>query len=68
VLALVLGPQLETNFRRALTISHGEYATFLVHPIAAVLLVLAVLSLTWPLIARLIRGKPMEVPVATEEV
>jgi hypothetical protein len=29
---------------------------------------LAVLSLTWPLIARLIRGKPMEVPVATEEV
>jgi putative tricarboxylic transport membrane protein len=68
VLALVLGPQLETNFRRALTISHGDYVTFLTHPIAAVLLALAVLSLTWPLIARLVRGKPIEVPVATEEV
>src|SRR5258708_6297513 len=68
VLALVLGPQLETNFRRALTISHGDYVTFLAHPTAAVLLALAVLSLTWPLIAGLIRGKPTEIPVTAEEV
>jgi putative tricarboxylic transport membrane protein len=68
VLALVLGPQLETNFRRALTISQGSYLTFLTHPIAAALLALAVLSLTWPLIAAVIRGKPTEVPVGTEEV
>ena len=68
VLALVLGPQLETNFRRALTISQGDYVAFLTHPIAATLLVLAVLSLTWPVIARLVRGKPTEVPIATEEV
>jgi putative tricarboxylic transport membrane protein len=68
VLALVLGPQLETNFRRALTISQGDYATFLTHPIAAALLALAVLSLTWPLLVRLARRRAIEVPVATEEV
>ncbi|OLC19236.1 MAG: hypothetical protein AUH33_06025 [Chloroflexi bacterium 13_1_40CM_68_21] len=68
VLALVLGPQLETNLRRALTISQGDYTTFLTHPIAATLLVLAVLSLVWPLLARLARGKPTKIPVATEEV
>jgi putative tricarboxylic transport membrane protein len=68
VLALVLGPQLETNFRRALTISQGDYATFVTHPIAAALLALAVLSLTWPLLVRLVRRRAVEVPVATEEV
>src|SRR5439155_916279 len=67
VLALVLGPQLETNFRRALTISQGDYTSFLVHPIAATLLVLAVLSLVWPILVRLVRGRPTEVPIAVEE-
>lgn len=68
VLALVLGPQLETNFRRALTISHNDYLTFLTHPTAAVLIVLALLSLTWPFLVGLIRRKPVDVPVTTEEV
>ena len=68
VLALVLGPQLETNFRRALTISHNDYLTFLTHPTAAVLIVLALLSLTWPFLAGLIRRKPVDVPVTADEV
>src|SRR2546428_13768421 len=63
VLALVLGPQLETNFRRALTLSQGDYTSFLVHPIAATLLALAVLSLAWPILVRLVRGRPPEVPI-----
>ena len=68
VLALVLGPQLETNLRRALTISQGDYTTFLVHPIAATLLALAAFSLAWPLVMRVVRGRPTEVPVSNEEV
>jgi putative tricarboxylic transport membrane protein len=67
VLALVLGPQLETNFRRAVTISRGDYATFLTHPIAAVILVVAVLSLVWPVLVRIFgkRGEPL-LPAADE--
>ena len=67
VLALVLGPQMETNFRRALTISQGDYTTFLYHPISAVLLLAALLSLSWPLLVRLSGKKePVMLPVAEE--
>jgi len=67
VLALVLGPLMETNFRRALTISQGDYSVFLTHPISAVLLLAAVLSLTWPLLMQLFgRSAEMPVPVAEE--
>jgi putative tricarboxylic transport membrane protein len=68
VLALVLGPLMETNFRRALSLSQGDYTVFVTHPISAVLLLAAVVSLTWPLIARLF-GRSAEIPVpAPEEV
>jgi putative tricarboxylic transport membrane protein len=67
VLALVLGPLMETNFRRALQISQGDYSIFLTHPISAVLLLGAVLSLTWPLLMRLVgRSTAMPVPAAEE--
>ena len=67
VLALVLGPLMETNFRRALTISQGDYSVFLTHPISAVLLLAAILSLTWPLLMKLFgRSTEMPVPVAEE--
>jgi putative tricarboxylic transport membrane protein len=68
VLALVLGPLMETNFRRALSLSQGDYSVFLTHPISAFLLLAAVLSLTWPLLVRLLGGSgTMPVP-APEEV
>ena len=68
VLALVLGPLMETNFRRALSLSQGDYTVFLTHPISAFLLLAAVLSLTWPLLVRLLGGSgAMPVP-APEEV
>jgi putative tricarboxylic transport membrane protein len=35
VLGYVLGPMLEENFRRSLTISHGELSVFIERPIAA---------------------------------
>jgi putative tricarboxylic transport membrane protein len=68
VLALVLGPMMETNFRRTLAISQGDYTVFLTHPISAFLIICAVLSLAWPLIARLFTGGKQEVqmPLAEE--
>ena len=67
VLALVLGPQMETNLRRALTISQNDYTTFLTHPISAVLLAFAVISLIWPLLVRLVTHRaPMALPAAEE--
>ncbi|MDN7241901.1 tripartite tricarboxylate transporter permease [Planococcus sp. N028] len=53
VLALVLGPMLENNMRRALTISNGEFSTFVTNPISLVLLVVAVAWLLVPLLLRL---------------
>jgi putative tricarboxylic transport membrane protein len=51
VLGLILGPMLETHFRRALIVSHGDYGIFVQRPIAAVLLAVAVLYLLLPLVA-----------------
>jgi putative tricarboxylic transport membrane protein len=68
VLALVLGPMMETNFRRTLAISQGDYLVFLTHPISAFLLLCAALSLAWPLLARLFTGGKGDVamPLAEE--
>jgi putative tricarboxylic transport membrane protein len=46
LLGLVLGPQLEENFRRAMLLSDGDFTVFLRHPISAGLLaVVAILLL-----------------------
>jgi len=50
ILALVLGGILEENLRRSLLISEGDYSIFLTHPISAVLLVFAGLSLLSPIV------------------
>ena len=50
IMGIILGPLLETHFRRALIISQGSYATFFSHPISAVFLCAAVVSLLYPLI------------------
>jgi putative tricarboxylic transport membrane protein len=50
LLALILGPMAEENFRRSLILSEGSYAAFFTHPLCATILGLAVLSLlygTW---------------------
>jgi putative tricarboxylic transport membrane protein len=52
VLALILGPMAESNLRRALALSEGSLATFVTRPISLLFLVLAALTLLWPLIAR----------------
>jgi putative tricarboxylic transport membrane protein len=50
VLGLILGPMLETHFRRALIVSRGDYAVFLQRPIAAVILAIAAVYLLLPLL------------------
>jgi putative tricarboxylic transport membrane protein len=45
LLGFVLGPMLEDNFRRALTISKGDLSVFVTRPLSATLLALALLLL-----------------------
>ena len=49
ILALVLGPIMETSLRQSLLISRGDFSIFLTRPICAVLIVLTVAFLIWPL-------------------
>lgn len=48
VVGLILGPLAEQQFRRALSISQGDYTVFLTHPISATFLGLAVLAVATP--------------------
>jgi putative tricarboxylic transport membrane protein len=50
VLALVLGPMLETALRRSLLLSAGDPMIFLTRPISAVLMLIALFLLAYPLI------------------
>ncbi len=47
ILALLLGPIAESNYRRSLALSQGDMSIFFTRPITVVLLVLAILSLVW---------------------
>ena len=52
VLAVVLGPLLEQAFRRAMAIAGGDPTIFVTRPLSAVLLLLAVLAASAPILAR----------------
>ncbi len=56
VLGLILGPMLENNLRRALTISNGDLTVFVMQPASATFLLIAFLWITVPFILKL-RGK-----------
>lgn len=53
VLALVLGPMIENNMRRALTISNGDFSIFVSKPLSLVFILAAVAWLVVPLIMKL---------------
>jgi putative tricarboxylic transport membrane protein len=65
VLTLILGPQMERALRQSLEISQGSFTIFLMNPISAVLLGLAVLVLITPTFKFFKKGK--EVLAADEE-
>ena len=45
IIGMILGPLAEQEFRRAMTISNGDWTVFFTKPLAATLLVLAILAL-----------------------
>jgi len=52
ILAMVLGPIMETSLRQSLLISRGSFTIFYTRPICAALLGVAALFLIWPLFGR----------------
>jgi putative tricarboxylic transport membrane protein len=56
VVGVVLGPEAEDHFRRALQISGGDYATFVTRPLSLAILVLAALAVVLPAVYRAWRG------------
>jgi putative tricarboxylic transport membrane protein len=58
VLGLVLGPMIENNMRRALTISNGDFMIFLQKPVSLVFLIIAFLWMVVPLVLKR-RGKSL---------
>ncbi|MFN3415771.1 MAG: tripartite tricarboxylate transporter permease [Caldimonas sp.] len=48
VVGLILGPMMEQSMRQALTISQGQWSTFVTRPISATLLLIAALLLVLP--------------------
>ncbi|MCU9593237.1 tripartite tricarboxylate transporter permease [Caldibacillus thermolactis] len=57
VLALIVGSQMEQNFRKSIVASDGSLDIFVGSPIAIVLLILTILSLIYPLIMNVLRKK-----------
>jgi len=55
ILGLILGPNLELQFRRALQISAGDYSTLWASPLSKVLYFVLLLALLTPIITRVMR-------------
>ena len=52
VLALILGPMFESNLRRSLLLSKGSFSIFFTRPISLFFILLAVISLLWPILRK----------------
>jgi len=48
VIGMILGPMAESQFRRALAISQGDYSVFVTRPLSLTLLIISVLALVLP--------------------
>ena len=57
ILALILGPMAEGNLRRGLVMSNGSASVFFTSPISLFFIVLAAITLFWPIIKPLIKNK-----------
>ena len=57
ILAVVLGPLLEQEFRRAMAISNGDPTVFLTRPLSATILVLALAAVSAPVLARYVAAR-----------
>ncbi|WP_339185654.1 tripartite tricarboxylate transporter permease [Brevibacillus sp. FSL K6-6036] len=67
ILGLVLGKMMEETFRRQLLITDGDFTSFLTQPISAVILLMAAVSLLYPLLSKSFSlGQNKRKPQATE--
>lgn len=57
ILGLILGPMFESNLRRSLMLSQGDWTTFLTRPISLAFLVVAFLILAGPPLVKLVRKR-----------
>ena len=57
ILGILMGKIIEPNLRRALIIHNGDWSVFLTRPISLVLILLSILSFTWPLIIEIFKKK-----------
>jgi putative tricarboxylic transport membrane protein len=57
VVGMILGPELEIHFRRALQISQGDYSTFVTRPLSLSIFVIAAVLLLTPQALRLLRSR-----------
>ncbi len=62
ILGIILGPMLESNLRRALILSQGDYSVFVTRPISCTLLVLIILSLSSPIIKHWLQNRKTHHP------
>ncbi len=64
LLGFILGPMLEENFRRALLLSRGSFATFVTRPISGTLIALIAIFIVWQVTAFFIQARAAPVPQA----
>jgi putative tricarboxylic transport membrane protein len=57
ILALVLGFMIETNLRRSLILSDGDWSVFFTRPISAVILCVAILSFLYPMLRAIVTAR-----------
>ena len=55
VIGMILGPMAEAEFRRAMTISNGDWTVFFTHPLSAALLAVAAVCLIGPRVVTAVR-------------
>jgi len=61
VLALVIGPMMETSFRQSMMVFKGDPTKFFTRPLSGTLLAVGILVLVFPMIRRLLARKPSSV-------
>lgn len=60
ILGVILGPMMESNFRRSLVMSQGDFSIFYTSPIALVILIIAVITLCAPLVSKFAKKQTVE--------
>ncbi|HKE41148.1 MAG TPA: tripartite tricarboxylate transporter permease [Casimicrobiaceae bacterium] len=62
ILGFILGPMLEENFRRALLLSRGSFATFVTRPISGTLFALIGAFIVWQVVAFFLQAQKANAP------